>query len=211
MKKQLLITCFLLITFQVAFGQSEHKLSPADRKFTDTICNCVSKLDMSKIVTSDDAVSAYTECINKHMDLLSSLAEEKHVELTDQAAMSAIGVDLAKNLMIEKCESFLKISVLMSKKYIDNKLNSVNNVTTIVGYFKRIELKGFNYIILSDENHSEQSFIWLNQFPGSEKFMNGTAALTGKKLKVTSKEIEVFVPQAKGYYKIKEITNIEVL
>jgi len=68
------------------------------------------------------------------MDVLSSLAEEKHVELTDQAAMNTIGVELAKNLMIEKCESFLKISVVMSKKYIDNKLNSVNNVTTTVGY-----------------------------------------------------------------------------
>jgi len=34
--------------------------------------------------------------------------------------------------------------------------------------------------------------------------MSGASNLAGKKLRITSKEIEVFVPQAKGYYKIKK-------
>ena len=39
--------------------------------------------------------------------------------------------------------------------------------------------------------------------------MNGTTALTGKNLKITWEEIEVYLPQVKGYYKVKEITRVD--
>ncbi|MEO6633843.1 MAG: hypothetical protein ABIN13_19020, partial [Mucilaginibacter sp.] len=59
--------------------------------------------------------------------------------------------------------------------------------------------------------NSEKSFLWLREFPGSDKFMNSPAQLKGKKLKVTWHEMEVYLPQAKGYYKVKEITAIDFL
>ena len=76
------------------------------------------------------------------------------------------------------------------------------------GTFKRIDNKGFNYIVIT-ENGNEKSFLWLTQFAGSEKFMDNTTSLTGKNLNVSWKEIEVYLPQAKGYYKVKEITGID--
>ncbi|MGZ3874908.1 MAG: hypothetical protein ACXVJD_18450, partial [Mucilaginibacter sp.] len=63
----------------------------------------------------------------------------------------------------------------------------------------------------TDNGNSEKSFIWLRQFPGSEKFMNGPLTLAGKKLNISWQEIEVYLPQAKGYYKVKEITGITIL
>jgi len=84
-------------------------------------------------------------------------------------------------------------------------------VQSTAGVFKRVDLKGFNYLIIKDQNSSEKSFLWLRQFPGSEQFMNGTAKLAGKKVKVSWQEIEVYLPAAKGYYKVKEITGVELL
>jgi hypothetical protein len=79
------------------------------------------------------------------------------------------------------------------------------------GKLKRIDVKGFNYIVITDGNNSEKSFLWLKQFPGSEKFMNGLTGLIDKYVKISWQELEVYLPDAKGYYKVKEITGIEVL
>lgn len=82
--------------------------------------------------------------------------------------------------------------------------------SSTTGTFKRIELKGFNYIIITDNKGSERSFLWLKRVPGSEKFMWGSVKFTGKKFKIKGQEIEVYLPAAKGYYKVKEIIGIEV-
>jgi len=41
--------------------------------------------------------------------------------------------------------------------------------------------------------------------------MDQPAKYVGKKLKVSWQETEVYIPAAKGYFKIKEITTIELL
>jgi hypothetical protein len=79
------------------------------------------------------------------------------------------------------------------------------------GVFKRIDSKGFNYFVITDQNKSEKSFLWLQEFPGSDKFFGDNTKFIGKKLKIEWKEIEVYLPQAKGYYKVKEITGISLL
>jgi hypothetical protein len=77
-----------------------------------------------------------------------------------------------------------------------------------IGVFKRIDQKGFDYIVIVD-NDSEKSFIWLRQFPGSEKFMNGITQYIGKKMRITWQNIEVYLPQSKGYYNVKEIKYLD--
>ena len=111
--------------------------------------------------------------------------------------------------MRQNCTAFLSLSVAMAKKNGNDQSMLETHSTT--GSFKRIDIKGFNYFVINDENHSEKSFLWLRQFPGSESFMGGTIKFAGKKLKINWQEIEVYLPQAKGYYKVKEITGIEVL
>lgn len=41
--------------------------------------------------------------------------------------------------------------------------------------------------------------------------MDQPAKYVGKKLKVSWQETEVYIPAAKGYFKIKEITEVQVL
>jgi hypothetical protein len=203
MRKILFLFILLSLFVQRAFSQTAHIPTPLENKMTDSLCDCVSKLDFSKITNKEEAIAAYTDCIGKHTDIFSALAIERKEDIMDQAAMRQLGLVIAKNLMAKNCVSFVKLSMLTVKKD-----GVVTNSTT--GTFKRIDLKGFNYIVLTDNDNQEKSFLWLRQFPGSENYMNGATKFTGKRLKIGWQELEVYLPQAKDYYKIKEIVSISV-
>jgi hypothetical protein len=203
MRKILFLFILLSLFVQRAFSQTAHIPTSLENKMTDSLCDCVSKLDFSKITNKEEAIAAYTDCIGKHTDIFSALAIERKEDIMDQAAMRQLGLVIAKNLMAKNCAPFVKLSLLTVKKD-----GVVTNSTT--GTFKRVDLKGFNYMVLTDNDNQEKSFLWLRQFPGSENYMNGATKLTGKRLKIGWQELEVYLPQAKGYYKIKEIVSISV-
>jgi len=199
---------FLFFFTSIVFAQSQRKIGLAEQKITDSICNCVVKLDMSKITNKDEATAAYTDCILKHADLLAALASERNVELSDRKAMEAVGVDIAADLLTQNCNGFKELAILLGGGQSDS---SEAKTSTVTGTLKRIETRGFNYFVIVDRTNKESSFIWLRQFPGSDEFMNGGAKHIGKRLTIQYTEMEVFLPQAKGYYKIKEIVSIKLL
>jgi hypothetical protein len=61
MKKYLLY--LLLIFAQNAFSQTKNTFSPLENEMTDSLCDCVTKLDLSKIKGKAEAIAAYTNCI----------------------------------------------------------------------------------------------------------------------------------------------------
>lgn len=209
MKKFLFLSVLLVsLMAQAGFAQvPPRKIGPAEQKITDSICNCVVKLDMSKITTKDEATAAYTDCVMQHADMLAALSAERHVELTDKQGMTAVGVDIALNLMNQNCKGFKELAMLLGGQDASDD----DAVSTASGTLKRVETRGFNYFVLNDRENKESSFIWLKQFPGSEQFMGNTDKYIGKKLSIKYKELEVYLPQAKGYYKVKEITAITIL
>lgn len=202
--KRIFTLLFFTSTLYTAANAQTATPGPAEKKMTDSVCNAVNKLDLSKITTKDEAVAAYTQCIGQYADILQAMAEEKHADMSNTDDMKKVGVVLAKDLIAMKCSNFMKLENIIAQQ----KVRALENTSS--GEFRRIETKGFNYIVISD-NGNEKSFIWLQQFPGSEKFMNNTLNLAGKKLKISWQELEVYLPQAKGYYKVKEITAIDFL
>jgi len=203
MKRILVLLVLLALFISKTFSQTAHVPGPAERKMVDSLCSCVTKLDLSKITNKQEAEAAYTACVEKHIDILTELADERHVEIADEKAMEKVGVDLAISLMKQNCKAFTQIATLMGGK------DDGEKSATESGNIARIENRGFNYLIISGPDHKEKSFIWLSQFPGSEKFMNGITPYVGKKVKIRYREIEVYLPLAKGYYKVKEIVSVD--
>jgi len=201
--KVLFLTAFALMagTF---LAKAQTKASTAEKKLTDSICNCVAKVDVSKIKTAEEANSIIMDCFGMYSSLLVDIAEERKVNIDNEAAMSLIGADVGKNLLKQNCSNFIKLSV-KSDEASDAVISSTD------GVFKRIDLKGFNYIIITDLQGKEKSFLWLRQFEGAENFTGNTITLAGKKVKIKWQEMEVYLPAAKDYYKVKEITAIEIL
>jgi hypothetical protein len=204
MKKTLLLLAFC-IPLLLSTAKAQTSPGPVEQKLTNTLCDCISKLDLSKINNSVEANKAFMDCFMAQADLIVDLAAERKVEMDDSEAMNKIGTGIGANLLKQKCDAFLKLAVKMA----DKKGSAAIESTT--GAFKRIDNKGFNYIVISDNAGSQKSFLWLREFAGSDKFTGATTTLLNKKLKVTWQEIEVYLPQAKGYYKVKEITAIDVL
>jgi len=203
MKKTLFLFALIVTFYQKTNAQT--KISANEQKLTDTICNCLTKVDLSKITSKKDAIGVFTDCFTKRTDLLMQLANEKHIDPTDRSAMRQIGIDIGKDLLSQNCVAFTNISVKMAQKESEQAGEEISE-----GEFKRIDVRGFNYIVLSDSTSREKSFIWLRQFPGSEKFMNGGTAYIGKNVKIKYQELEVYLPQARGYYKVKEIVSLNV-
>jgi hypothetical protein len=203
MKNSLVLFILSIVIMQNSLAQT--KFAPAEQKMVDSLCSSVNKLDLSKITTKEQAIFAYTQCVTNYYSLLGDFAEEKHADISNTADMKKIGIQLAQDLMTIKCESFIKLESLIAKNTIDNQENSTT------GIYKRIDNKGFNYVVIIDENQNEKSFIWLRQFPESENFMTETNKFAGKKLKISWHEMEVYLPSAKGYYKVKEISAIKTL
>ncbi len=186
-----------------SFAQSERVIGPAERKITDSLCVAISRLDISKINNQKEAEDAFMDCFMKQSAMFEEVANERNVQMDDHVAMHQLGIDIGKNLLNMKCGAFLKLAV----KMVPGKTQG--DESEVSGTFKRIETKGFNYIIILGADNTEKSFLWLHQFVGSEKFMNGGAAYVGKKVSISYKEMEVYLPAAKGYYKVKEIASLK--
>ncbi|SDF21807.1 hypothetical protein SAMN05216464_114113 [Mucilaginibacter pineti] len=206
MKKYLLLiaVCFLTICNHAS---AQTTPGPAQQKLLDSLCDGLTRIDLSKIKTKKAAYDAFMNCFAEHSDLLIEVAKEENVDFTDKPAMHELGIAVGKNLLVHKCPAFMKIAIKMAKDDEDAPV-----ALSLSGTFKRIDSKDFNYIVIADKNGSEKSFLWLREFPGSDKFMEGAALkLAGKKLDINYQDIEVYLPKAKGYYKVKEITGIDIL
>lgn len=179
---------------------------PVEQQVTNNICDCITKLDMEKIQDKARAEKEFMNCFANQTNLIVQLAEERHVDITDQPAMANLGTDVAKNLMKQDCKGFMQLSMVMAGNF-----NAEANSGVTEGQLKRIETKDFSYFVLTDSENKERSFIWLRQFPGSDNFMTHAAEYVGHKLGIEWQDIEVYVPAAKNYYTIKEIVKLEVL
>jgi len=212
MKKLFLF--ILTVTFSSYLFAQTRDIGPKEKAMGDSVCNCMAKLDLTKITNKTEATTAITTCITQHLELFMAVADERKISVDDQDGMTKIGFDIGVNLVKNGCAPFIKLSAMIANQEIQTKTEAAPETTSgtgaTFGTLKRIDNKGFNYFVIADANQSEKSFIWLRQFPGSEKFTNGLLPYVGKKVKISWDELEVYIPAAKGYYKVKEVTDLSL-
>jgi len=202
MKKTSLLILFSAIFACYTFAQTARVVGPKEKAMGDSVCSCITKLDLSKITNKTEATTAVTQCITNHLELFMAVADERKISMDDQDGLTKVGFDIGTSLVKNGCSSFIKLSALIAGQEAKTQENATH------GTLKSIDNKGFNYFTIVDVNKSENSFIWLRQFPGSEKFTNGLGAYAGKNVTIKWDEIEVYLPAAKGYYKVKEIVEL---
>ncbi len=205
MKKQLLLIISIIV-IKTGFSQVD---TVAMKPFADSVCNCLSKKDLSKINSKGEANAAISDCFTQYAVSMIELAQKQKINIEDDQAMHDFGVELGKELFRVKCQPFVQISMKLADDNNVNEAGSMNGSTS--GKLKKIDNKDFRYFLLTDANNREHSFIWLHYFTGSEAFIDNAEKWIGKPIKIKWKETEVFLPQSKGYYKIKEIIGIDVM
>jgi hypothetical protein len=205
MKPSLLLS--IIFFFFLTSVQAQVTMSPVEKELTGKLCDCFSKLDFTKITDKPGADKAFMNCFSVQAGLVLQLAQERKIEMSDRVGMRGLGEELGKKLVGQNCQSFLQLSMLMAK---ESDPDAALTGTT-EGRLKRMDTKDFNYLVVTDTENKEKSFIWLRQFNGSENFTGNVSKLVGQKLKISWQEMEVFIPSAKNYYKIKEVTGVEVM
>ena len=112
--KKILLSIITIIIFQCARAQTTP--SRLELAVTDSVCNCLTKIDISKITTKDQAIAAYSDCFTKKADLMMKLADEKLVNPSDEDGMRKLGADIGKDLVNQKCAAFTSISIKMAEQ-----------------------------------------------------------------------------------------------
>jgi hypothetical protein len=177
----------------------------------EDICSCLSKVkvDSSNLKQyKEAAMNCFTTGAMEH---IVQLAEERHLDVTDQKAMRGLGVEIGKELLKQKCPSYItfaKISAQEDENAVDE--DAAKEFSTS-GKLLKVDKKDFIYITIKDQSNREYNFIWLEYFKGSESFFGDKLnTLVGKDLTISWTEKEVFLPKANNYFKLKEINGIAV-
>lgn len=206
MKKHIVVFSLLCCTLP-AMSQYDSTM----KTFVDSVCKCLTRIDLSGVKTSSEAKAVLGKCfLSGNMDLLMKLAEEKGVDISSSQAMEKIGQDVGVELFKQGCQPFIQLSIRMAKEDAVKEADDVE-VDDLTGTLTSIETKEFTKFIVTETSGKRHTLYWLHHFKNSEKFIDQPSKYIGKKMKIYWQEMEVFVPSAKGYFKIKEIKAIEVL
>jgi len=109
-----IVFSFLTLISGTCYAQNATKLSPSEQKLNDAICECLTKVDLSKVSNKDDVAFEFHSCISQNRILVVNLATERKVDLNDRQAMIALGDEVIKNLVRRECLAASRLLVKTS-------------------------------------------------------------------------------------------------
>src|ERR1700761_5473658 len=150
-----IIISLVITAFAVGAAAQNAVVSPLKNAITDSLCRCLTAVDSSTIKTKEDATNVITTCFNKQSDLLMKLAEERKINISNNAAMRDLGIEVGKNLLTQGCSSFIQLSVKLAQNNIEREANLDEGTTE--GTLKRVDVKHFEYLVIADHLGNERS------------------------------------------------------
>ncbi len=200
--------CFLLLGLVLlgGFSFAQTKTVSALDQATAEVCEGLKGLDPEK-ATVEEIKTAFQNVMLKAFGAhMNELMVEMKMENMDGENGRKIGEEIGRR-MLTKCPTYVMLAAKMTGSSSDDA-----DVNSADGTISKINSSGdFVQIFVKDANGREQNYYWLKYFKGSEGFENGGLSNIGKKVKIQWSDIEYYIPKAKGYYKLKEIKQIDIL
>jgi len=193
----------VLLTITVnSFAQTKSALDDA----AQTVCDNLKDLDPQKATGDEIKTRFQTIMLKVFADHMHELMSEMDMTEMNGENGRKIGEEIGRR-MLKVCPSY----VMLAAKMDDNTADDVS-VSSSQGTISKINNTGdFVQIFIKDVSGRETNYYWLKYFKGSESFENGSQSNIGKKIKIQWDEVEFYIPKAKGYYKLKEIKNVDFL
>ena len=177
----------------------------------DASCKCIEeKYDKTKNVKVNE--NLINSCIQKaFMTNVDAFTEEYGTEfLSDEKKAYAIGEQLGV-VIAKNCPAFIDFSMQLTQASEEDDAELDQSQTgEIIGKVVNIENKEFVHVIVQNDEGKETDLIWLRYFQNSDQFKGKTEGLKGKDILVKYIETEVYLPKAQDYFKVKEITEIQL-
>ena len=202
---------FLLVFSSIfVFAQK----TDVDKAYNEA-CTCIVGLDKQKLDPEAKKAKGM-ECMqNVMMKHIEALAKDNGYELNELNDETArlIGEKFGQTL-VSKCPGSISFFMEISKGEIEK--NGVpltaqyTDSGSTAGTFVRLETTGDSpKIILKLEDGSEESFLWLRPFTGSDTFESQYKTMINKKVTVEWGEFRKYVFSMKGYAKVREVTSLK--
>jgi len=205
MQKILLAGCLLL---GLISGVSAQESDIIDKVAKET-CTCMDGRDLEGITKESFEQEIGTCLIDVASKYTAELQEAMDFDINDQNSVSSLGEKVGRNIAMNCPTLFQK----MMELYSDDQEVSPDQVQQLARYrgtFVRMEKSGaFAKIVLRGEGSAETSFTWMEYFPGSEMFIEGSDSLNGQIMTVTYKTSKVYHPGTNEYREMKIITRVD--
>jgi hypothetical protein len=170
----------------------------------DEVCECMNRKDLSAIENSKLTIEVglcIVEAYGKHPEANAYFG----IENFDEEGGRIMGQKLAVKL-VNICPQL--ITRLAELK---NNIGEGSGTYELTGKIEKMEEGDFVSYHVRDKGGKVYKVLWYQNFTGSSEFIQEPKKLVGKKVTVTVKDVECYIPKAKGYYSIKEIQQIKLL
>jgi hypothetical protein len=205
----------LIVLFFGAFASV--KAQKASDLATDAICDCMKNkknVDKSKEGIQKLIMNCF---ISSSMDKLEGLQQEMGIESTDPKGYEEVGRRIGMKL-VTRCPYFMELmssamendpSMLKSKKGDDeDAAPAKTSQGTTAGVFKKVDGSDLYKLIIAEDQGRERDYYWLEPFQGDQVFIDNSSKMKNQKINVTWIEREIYLPKAKGYFKVRVIQKV---
>lgn len=200
MKKTILLVAFATIPF-ISGAQD------VVDTMAQEVCKC---LEEKKLLTINDIQQLTTEAGVCIVESYSEHQEEVSAQLGISEFNDETGRTLGQKIglkMMKYCPDYLMKMGMVAK---ENTAKTTPATYVLNGKIDAIEQGEFISYKLKDQDGKIHKLLWYQHFKGSDDYIESPKKLVGKKVNVTVKDVECYIPKAKGYYSIKEIVELNM-
>lgn len=203
-----------IMAFALLIGTfAQAQKSEVDKAYTEA-CTCIKGLEKKKL-KEEEKKSEGMACLQKvMMDHIEALAKDNGYEMSDVNAETGriIGEKFGQTL-VTKCPESISFFMVAAKDQIEQSgipatAQYVDKGST-TGTFLRLDTSGDSpKVVVKLADGSEENFLWIRPFTGSDSFESNHKTLISKKINVEWGEFRKYVFSMKGYSKVREITSL---
>jgi len=199
--KKLILVVSLLSPVSLVMGQGLRE------QMANEVCACLQEKKLSEIKDKEEATLIAGLCIigvyEKHQE---EANKEFGITSFDEEGGEKFGTELGLAMARICPEQIVKLGMMDQ----ESEENSKPQTTVFSGSVTTVDVSDFVSLQLKGADGKTTKCYWLEYFSGSDDFVQDPKRLKGKKVRIETSEVEVYLPSAKGYYKINQIVSLEI-
>ncbi len=199
----------ILAQTKVVFAQNKAQIPDSTlKKIAVDMCECFNERN------NDGTINQKSIPNKEKIELCSGLVMLKYTNelpenvFSDKNISEELGRQMAPFLMRD-CPKFIEYVSLQEegeRKAEEPKIAFV----VYEGVFQKIKTKNYTFITIKNDAGKIEKFLWLNTFENDKLFINNPKNMRGKKIRITSSEInDMYDNKTKKYLSFKKIHQIE--
>lgn len=180
-------------------------------RLSDATCNCLVQSQVDTVKTSPGLEKLITTCMMSNMmaDLDRIMKDMKLKEFNADAGRE-IGTRVGMK-MATTCPKFMQAVSAVREAKVDSAahVTAATGISTgtVQGTITKIDSAGFVWFTVKEADGSLTRLLWCHSFAPSADLIKNYKTYVGRNVKIGWQLINIWLPDVKGYYDVKEMTS----